>query len=369
MSQQIFKNIQDKLVQENISAIIVSSPDNVTYLAGYEIPSQVFPIRERLIACAITADGHQLMLVPDMEYSLATSQAKLSDVRMYNEFTQNPIDELISILKEYGIQLSDTICVEDDFIPGSFLNHLQQNFPCKYLPAKPVMTALRLIKTAEEIEKLRKINKIAEEAHYFAANKACAGISELQYAQYIYEYVFSNGAESLNKLVVGSGERSEHGNANPTSRIIQSGDIVRTDIFAKIGGYQSDVARTAVVGKPTQKQQEIWKKLIESRTMVLEMIRPGQQTQDIFKTFCDYFVHSGLTPINFVGHGLGITLHEEPYISRYHYGELQPGMVLAIEPIYFIKGEGYQVEDIVAVTDTGNELITNSHDVTHLIEI
>jgi len=67
--------------------------------------------------------------------------------------------------------------------------------------------------------------------------------------------------------------------------------------------------------------------------MVLEMIRPGQQTQDIFKTFCDYFVRSGLTPINFVGHGLGITLHEEPYISRYHYGELRPGMVLAIEPI------------------------------------
>jgi Xaa-Pro aminopeptidase len=369
MSDTILTNIQNKLIEGGSVAIIVSSPDNVTYLAGYEIPSQVFPIRERLIVCAIAASGQQLMLVPDMEYSLATSQSRMSDVRMYNEFTQNPIDELISILKEYGIHSSDTIAVEDDFLPGVFLDRLQKNFPAKYIPAKPIMTQLRLIKTVSEIDKLRKVNKIAEKAHFYAAQKARAGLSELQYAQYIYEYVFSNGAESLNKLVVGSGERSEHGNANPTERIFQPGDIIRTDIFAKIGGYQSDVARTAVVGKPTQKQQDTWKKIIEARELVLQMIQPGQRTQEIFKVFSDYFVKAKLTPINFVGHGLGITLHEDPYISRYHDGELLPGMVLAIEPLYLIKGEGYQVEEIVAVTQDGYELITNSHDVTNLIEI
>lgn len=369
MADEIISRIQKKLVKDGIGAIIVSSSDNVTYTAGYEVPSQVFPIRERLIVCVITAGGKNLMLVPDMEYSLAKSNSRLSDVRMYNEFTQSPIEELCAILKEFGVA-GELLAVEDDFIPGSFLNHLYSIMPeARFIPAKPIMSEVRLIKTHEELEKLRKVNKIAEQAHYYAAERARSGITELEYAQFIYEYVFSNGAESLNKLVVGSGERSEHGNANPTARVIRPGEIVRADIFAKISGYQSDVARTAVVGNPTPEQAEKWRKIIEARALVLEMIKPGASTMEIYKAFSRYFEKAGLTPINFVGHGLGITLHEEPYISRYHDNVLQPGMVLAIEPLYFTQGEGYQIEEIVAVTESGCELITDCGDPTHLIEI
>lgn len=232
-----------------------------------------------------------------------------------------------------------------------------------------MMSELRVIKTVEELDCLRIINKIAEKAHYYAAKKATDGISELQYAQYISEYLFSEGAESINKLVVGSGERSEHGNANPTARIMQNGEIVRADIFAKLHGYMSDVARTAVVGKPVQYQMEKWKKIVESRSIVIDMIKPGAFTGDIYKAFCGCFDEAGLTPINFVGHGLGITLHEDPYISRYHNLELQSGMVLAIEPIYFAKGEGYQIEDIITVTNNGCEVFTNFGDPNQMIEI
>jgi Xaa-Pro aminopeptidase len=99
------------------------------------------------------------------------------------------------------------------------------------------------------------------------------------------------------------------------------------------------------------------------------MIRPGAKTNEIYQAYLDFFEKHGLQPTNFVGHGLGITLHEEPYISRYHDTELREGMVLAIEPMQFLPGEGYQVEDELVVTENGYKLITDYRDPSELIII
>lgn len=369
MAQDILDKVSSRLAQDGISAVVLSSQDNVTYTIGYEVPSQAFPIRERNLCAVITADGKTVLQTPDMEYSLAKAQSCIKDVRMYNEFTQDPMQELVSVFNELGVA-NGTIAVEDDFLPASHYNNLVSLLPnARIIPARPILSELRAIKTASELDKLRRINKIAEQAHHFAAGKASAGATELQYAQHLTEFLYTNGAETITRLVVGAGERSEHGNANPTMRQMFEGEIVRADIFAKMGGYMSDVARTAVVGAPNADQKDKWKKIIDSHQMVLGMIRPGVSTKTIYDAFRAFFDKVGLTPINFVGHGLGVTLHEDPYISRYHDTILEPGMVLAIEPLYFTNGEGYQVEDIVAVTEDGYELITNCVPTTELIRI
>ena len=369
MDNEIFNRIQAGLVRDQIGAGIAASGDNVTYTAGYEVPSQVFPIRERLIFCILTAGGQNVMLVPDMEYTLAKSASRFSDVRMYNEFTQNPVYELKNILEELGVS-GEQVAIEDDFVPYAALDQLYKCMPgTQFLSAHDFFARQRMIKTQRELDILRKVNKVAEQAHYYAASKARSGITELQYAQSLSEYLFTNGVESINKLVVGSGERSEYPNANPTSRALRIGELVRADIFAKIQGYLSDVARTAVVGHPTEAQKAKWEIVFEARNLILEQIRPGAQTREIYGAFCQHFGKKGLTPTNFVGHGLGITLHEDPYISSYHEQELQAGMVLAIEPMFFSNGEGYQLEEIVSVTTEGAELITNYHNPKDLIFI
>jgi Xaa-Pro dipeptidase len=366
---EILQKIARGLSEHHFDAVIVSSADNITYCCGIEIPSQVIPIRERLVFCVIPASGNAVILVPDMEYTLTKSASCITDVRMYNEFTQDPVDELILILKESGVE-KGRIAVEDDFIPGDPLSRLYTHMPeAVFAPARPFMSGLRTIKTLAELDKLRRVNQIAIRAHYYAAGKLHAGMTELQLAQYLYEYLFNEGAETVNKLVVGSGERSEFGNANPTRRVIQKGELVRVDIFAKIGGYQSDVARTYIAGTPTPAQIKNWQIVVEASRIILEKIKPGAHTGEIYRDFRQFFEKQGLNPINFVGHGLGITLHEDPYISRYHDCELLPGMVLAVEPIYFPKGEGYQIEDIIAVTDTGSELFTDFGDPAKLLTI
>ncbi len=370
MSNDILRRATSTLADRGIDGLIVSSPDNVAYTAGFEVPSQVIPVsRHRLVFCVLTANGSHVIIVPDMEASLARSDSVIRDVREYNEFTDSPIEFLADVLRELGLT-GEHIAVEDDFIPGAYLSQLYAALPeTKFTPARQLMSDLRAIKTPAELEKLRAIGRIAELAHCEATAKAREGMTELQLANLIYESLFSHGTEKVNHLVIGSGPRSEHGNANPTTRRLERGDLIRLDIFAKIGGYQSDVARTAVVGKPNQRQQEIWNSLISARQLILDMIRPGASTGAIYSAYATYFEEQGLKPINFVGHGLGITLHEEPYISRYHDDVLRPGMVLAIEPLYLIQGEGYQVEDEIIITENGYELITNYQDPPELLTV
>jgi Xaa-Pro dipeptidase len=369
MSREIFDKIKASLVRERLGAIIICSNDNVTYTAGYEVPSQVFPIRERLIFCIITAGVGEVMLVPDMEYTLAKSSSRFAKVCMYNEFTQNPVQELKVLLDELGVA-REHIAIEDDFIPWVYLDEIYKIMPdANFSSAKYLMAEHRKIKTTRELDLLRKANKIAEKAHYHAALKGRSGMTELAYAQLLSEYLYANGIESINKLVVGSGERSEHPNANPTSKRLQPGELVRADIFAKIQGYLSDVARTGVVGTPTAHQMESWSTVVEARNLILDQIRPGASTLAIYTAFSQHFERAGLKPTNFVGHGLGITLHEDPYISRYHNQELQQGMVLAIEPMCFTNGEGYQLEEVVVVNSTGYELLTDCGNPNNLISI
>ena len=369
MAGEVLSRVQDMLVEKQIGALVVSSPESVTYSAGYEVPSQAFPIRERIVFCVITASGDQVMLVPDMETSLAQKRSLLKSVRDYNEFTDDPVAVIADVLRELVVT-QERIALEDDYLPYPVLSRLVGFLPdATILPAKPLMDDLRLIKTAGEIHTLSRLAQIAERAIYYASERAHEGVSELEMAYHFYKSVLSEGAGSMKELIIGSGDRAEYANANPTARRLCRGDLVRMDVLAKDDGYLSDVARTAVVGDPTRTQRDTWAKLVEARSLLLDRIKPGVSTQSIFRFYQEYFEKVGLKPISFVGHGLGLSVHEGPYISRHHTGELRPGMVIALEPLYLASGEGYHVEDTIVVTEHGHELVTGLRDLSDLITI
>jgi len=228
-----------------------------------------------------------------------------------------------------------------------------------------------MIKTREEIEKLRIVGKASEKVHHDAFGRLKPDMTELDLAGFIVNGLYREGVDQILKLVIGAGKRCSHANPGPTKNVIKKGDMIRVDIFGSLGGYLSDVARTAVVGKPNSFQKETWKKLIESRDLILENIRPGAHSRDIYQKFSKRFKDMGLEPINFVGHGIGLTLHENPYINRFSDTVLEPGMVLCIEPYYMMvdRNMGFQIEDEVIVTQKGYELITDYKDPGELIQI
>ncbi len=341
--------------EHGLDALVSMSPENATYTAGFVVPSQTL-IRTRLVSCVVFADGDSMQIVADMEESFAKVSSSLAEVRAYNEFTENPADLLADALVE---KRAEAIAIEMDYVPAYYLNRLLERIPgLKVVDAGPILARLRAIKTAEEIVLISKAAQLAEAAHHEAATQVRAGMTEMDLAMFVYESLLRNGADGVARLVVGSGERSTHANPGPTDRRLEPGDVVRVDIFATIDGYLSDIARTYVVGEPTKDQLDLWQKMLDSRANILSMIRPGVETGEIYKSFSDQFRGWGLEPLKFVGHGIGLSLHEEPYIGMYGDLALEENMMLCIEPYVTFPTFDFQVEDTLLVTSSGYKLAT-----------
>ena len=370
MENQIVRKQQQAMTREGFDALVSASPENSTYTAGVAIPSHSI-IRQRHVLCIVPASGPSKMIVANMEESFAKANAKIEDIRTYNEFTESPMNFLADALRDLGLERA-RVGIELDYLPArdfirlkTLLSHVT------FEDAEVFFGKLRMIKTDEEIAKLRRVGRAAEKVHHDAFARAKIGMTELDLAGFIVEGLYGEGVEQILKLVIGAGERCSHANPGPTPNRIREGDVIRVDIFGTLGGYLSDVARTAVAGKPTAFQRETWKKLIEARAVTLEGIRPGVHSQEIYQRFSKKFKELGLEPIHFVGHGLGLTLHEDPYINKFSDTVLEAGMVLCVEPYYMMveKNMGFQIEDEIIVTEKGYELITDYRDSSELIQV
>lgn len=346
--------------EANLDALIAASPENVGYTVGYMVPSQAMPIRKRQFFAVTTSSGRAAFLVVNVEHSEAKTRSRIADVRPYNEFTEDAGQVLAALLRELGVA-DGRLGIEMDFFPTRTLETLKKELPrAQFVDAERIFDRMRMVKTPEEIERLRRCGKIVDDVHRDVYAHTRAGMTELELASRFVDGVLHRGADYLNKIVIGSGARSVFANCPPTTKPLREGDIMRVDVFASIDGYMSDIARTTVVGKATSEQTRIWQILVDAQTFLLDRIRPGASTAAIWRAYLDFFQTRGLEPaINFVGHGLGLTLHEEPYISRYHDNVLEQGMVLAIEPVFFTPDMGFHLEDEVIVTADGYELISD----------
>jgi Xaa-Pro aminopeptidase len=146
------------------------------------------------------------------------------------------------------------------------------------------------------------------------------------------------------------------------------GDICRVEIFSVIDGYQAGVCRTAAVQTPPPMAEEIWAHLVACKYLLLDMIKPGASCLGVYRAFLDKLSEMKLPPIGFVGHGIGLHLHEDPYIGATpilgHPGKdavIEEGMVLGFEPLCYETGYGFgmQNKDMLVVTANGCELISD----------
>lgn len=357
---EIVERQRVEMIQQGLDAMVAISPENVAYTAGFYVPSQS-NIRQRHAMCVITANGPDAMLSVDMEAGYVRSRSPFSDVRQYQEFKENPMDLLVTVLREFGLG-NARVGIELDYLPARDYTYLSKQLPnVTWVESEMLYSKLRMIKTQEEIEALRLAGKVAERTHHVAFGQLHPGMTERDLQRLVINEIYSTGVDKISSIIIGSGERSGFPNCAATDRIIQNGDLIRMDILAIKNNYQSDCARTAIVGKPSVEQQKYWQMMVDTHKTVLEMVRPGVHTDAIYQVYRRKFAEYNLPIANFLGHGLGLTAHEYPYIGI-HGGEvLQENMVLCVEPFWFGSdvGMGYQLEDEIVITKDGYELITD----------
>lgn len=361
LAAAVVAKLRDGMEQMGLDALLPMAPENVVYAAGV-LPPSLRTVRTRMACCLIPAEGPTEMIVVALEKGAVEAACRLDQITGYREFEQDAVTVAAESLRERG--LSDgAIGVETTYLPKASFDQLQGSLPrAKLIAVDELLAETRSIKTRAEIDSIQLIGEAAQRIGEECIGLVASSDPESRLGELI-SGKYSEVGGRLTMLVVGSGPRSALPNAVPTDRKLEPGDVVRVDIIGTRDNYCSDVARTAVVGEPSGQQLRLYRTLREIHDRILSRLAPGVVTTDLYSIYRDAMQKAKLPYYHFVGHGLGITLHEDPFISDIRPVVLAPGMVLCIEPMTLIEGEfGMQIEDEVVITPDGCRLITQAGD-------
>ena len=376
MQNEVISRVVSLIKKEDLSAQIMCSPENFAYVTGFVVPSQSL-LRHRHCMAIVTRDAEVHLLGVDMEATTMSDNAPDKPLKIWAEFSDDPMNKLAERLREIGVNGAN-IGIELGYLPASDFSRLTQYLPdTKFVNNEKPIGTLRQIKTNEETALLRQLSLISDQAIFNAFENVKPGDTEMDLAANVTRGVYELGGTEFKLLIVATGERSQLPNVGPTNRKLTRGDVCRVEVFSVIKGYHAGVCRTAVVEKAPEKASEIWKTLIECKNFLLDNIKPGASCQELYQSSINILAKSGLAPISFLGHGIGLFLHENPYIGNTpKIGSnmdvnLAAGMVLGIEPLCYQTGYGYgmQNKDMILVTNSGCELLSNYTNTDKLIEI
>lgn len=358
------------LAKEHLDAFVVSSPENFAYLAGFVVPSH-HVLRWRHSMIILTADGRIHGFTVDMEETTVKRNLPDIPVRSWGEFSDNPMHVLADLLREIGLA-NARIGIELDYLPARDLACLEEKLPGATITgSEAIFNRMRHLKTPSEIDLLRRLSRISEKGIGDAYQSVGPGSTEMDIAAALTRSIYEQGAQDFKFMIVATGERSQLPNVGPTMRKLENGDVCRVEIFPIINGYHAGVCRTAAVGEPPAKAREIWAVLSDATHRLVDMIRPGLACNEVYDAYLKMVAPLDMPPISFVGHGIGLHLHEDPYMSAADRTVLEPGMVMGIEPLIYRTGHGFgmQNKDMILVTETGCELLSNQIDTTGLIRV
>jgi Xaa-Pro aminopeptidase len=359
-----------------LDALISCSPESFAHLTGFVVPSQPL-IRHRHAMVVITASADRGILIVDMEETTVRGREPETPTFVWAEFSDDCMQVLARMLAGMGLSRSK-IGIETDYLPAGDMGRLQAALPgAAFEPCEHILARLRQIKTTDEIGLLRRLSRIADQAIGDALRAVKPGSSEMDIAAELTRNAYELGAEHCKLLIVATGERSQLPNVGPSQRRLQRADVCRVEIFSEIGGYQAGVCRTAVVESPPPHAERIWQHLVECKYLIMEMIKPQASCRAIYQAFIRKLSELDLPPISFVGHGIGLHLHEDPYLGKSPVlgrpidALLETAMVLGVEPLCYRTGHGFgmQNKDMMLVTQTGCELLSDHTNTDRLIVI
>jgi D-alanyl-D-alanine dipeptidase len=251
-----------------------------------------------------------------------------------------------------------------DRLWASHLLGLQRILPdAAFSPASVVIGRLRAVKDEEELSALRRAGRAADETFRQILEMTFQGRREEEVAADLANLLVRNGHARADFTIVGSGPNAASPHHEPGGRTILPHDAVVMDFGGELGGYFSDTTRTVVVGEPPDGFEQAYEVVREAQSAAVEAVRPGMRAEEIDDAarrvvdaagYGERFIHR-------TGHGIGLELHEPPYMVEGDRTTLEPGMTFSVEPGIYLAGRfGVRIEDIVAVTEDGVERLNRS---------
>jgi Xaa-Pro dipeptidase len=356
------------MIEHKIDAIMLTQGSSLVYFTNIRWGGG-----ERLTACIVPAKGDPFFVCPAFEEDRAREQIELgpfgdatADVRTWNE-DESPYELVAKGLKDRGVATGALGIEETTKFVWS--NSVAQAAPAlKLVSATPVVTGCRMIKDAHEIELMRLGAQVTLKSYEAVYRAIQPGMTQATVSDLIVRAHARLGFTGGASVQVGEYTALPHGSIQPQT--IREGTIIMIDGGCSVEGYASDITRTFVLGKPTDKMKKLFDIVKQAQTAALKMAKPGIQLDALDAAARKVIVDAGYGPgfkyfTHRVGHGQGMDGHEWPYLVRNNmFGwekavPLQPHMTFSDEPGIYIRGEfGVRLEDTLHVTENGAELFT-----------
>ncbi len=387
-----------RLMREaGVDAIVATGAENVAYTSGFH-SSTCWVTPQTVVLSVVTADaGTPTLILPQFEIdawvdgemrdsevvvygpaprtlgrTLATERLDADDrVIAARAFARedpdlNPWSALRRVAAQLGLAGGSRIAVERRRLSTSDRQRLEEALGgAELVEGTDLLDGIRMVKTAEEIARLRRATELACRAIDATAELVRPGTTERELFHAYNAYVSAHGGVPTFGTI-SAGSRTGRPHAVSGDYRLQAGDLVKYDVGCTVDCYHADVGRTRVVGEPSAEATAIHAALSAATAAGVDCLRPGVTPSHVHRTTMDVARDRGMNGYerHHVGHGIGIEVYDPPLLSPRNGGGAEPlveeGMVFSVEAPYYVLGEhGFIVEDAVVVTADGTELLSD----------
>ncbi len=358
---QRFTAVRQALRQQGMAAGVVTAPVSMRYLTGWSNPSK------RFAGLVIPADGDPTLLLPALEVEEARSASSIRLVAWHDG--EDPFVALAGLLRAAGAD-SGRISLEEADLPVGQLRLMAGALglkPAALIDAAadltPVLSAMRECKDEDEVALIRQAADMLNPALDAALASIRPGVTERDIARVLEEAMLAAGADGVafeTHVLFGPASALPHGSTG--GRVLERGQVVLMDFGAQYRGYRSDITRTVCCGPWPDELARVYEVVLAANLAAIAAVKPGVALDEVDRAarrvieeagYGEYFIHR-------TGHGLGLEIHEEPYVVAGNAKVLRPGHVITIEPGVYLPGVGgVRIEDDVVVTETGCSVLTS----------
>ncbi len=350
MFRERIEKLRDAMKGKGLDAVLLVGDYNRNYLSGFT-GNESFSV--------LTLD--KAFFITDSRFTeQATQQVKDYEILEYSKNTTFA-DFLSDLVNKNNIK---KLGFEENILSYSTYSLYRSKLNCELVPMEGIVEEIRVIKDESELVHMRKAAEIADKAFDHMLKFIKPGMTEREVGLELEFYMKKLGATALSfPSIVASGVRSSLPHGEATDKVIKEGEFLTLDYGCIYEGYCSDMTRTVVIGKPSEKMVEIYNTVLEAQEKALKGFKPGVSAIEVDKIardhikskgYGDYFGHS-------LGHGVGREIHESPIVGYKNNKELKAGMVVTDEPgIYIPDFGGVRIEDILLIKEDGIEIFSKS---------
>ncbi|MEW6618439.1 MAG: Xaa-Pro peptidase family protein [bacterium] len=341
--------LQTILSKKKLDGLLVSNITNVQYLTGFTGSS-----------ADLLVTSQKIYFITDSRY---LEQAQ-KEVHQGVEFIKEEKGLVKTLKKLLPKQKLKNLGLETDYLTYTQYQKLVKELTfVELVPTEGLVYKLRLIKEKDEIQKIKYACQIAEDAFKVLLPFINEGMSEHDVAIELEYLIKKKGGEIAFETIVASGWRSSLPHGKPSHKKLKMGDFVIFDFGARFKGYNCDLTRTLILGKPSPRQKLVYQSVKNAQEKVLENLRAGVEFAEVDKIAREKIAENGLKRFfgHNLGHGIGIEVHEIPHISSSNKTLMKSGMVVTIEPgIYIPNFGGVRIEDTVLITENGHKVLSDN---------